>query len=179
MSAALRRSFRALPPTHFVRLTVLDPVNPRELTQCVGRFLRRLRRRGCEYLAVNEWREGRRHHHVLVRTDGELTSAEARELWRGSCRGARVTSYCSPVLNSEGSARYVVKDLRDGSKKEVPPAEFGGRLFSYSKHFLAEPLKALLRAVVDEWRSQARTRTAKHQGIDTSGARNDREQTEG
>jgi hypothetical protein len=65
-------------------------------------------------------------------------------------------SYCRPVANAEGLARYVVKDLRDGSKKEVPPPEFGGRLFSCSKHFLAEPLKSLLRAVVEEWRAQAR-----------------------
>jgi hypothetical protein len=132
-----------------VRLTVLDLVMPQELTRCVGRFLRRLRRRGCEYLAVNEWREGQRHHHVLVRTDRELPPAAVAEMWRASCGGARVTSYCRPVLNSEGSARYVVKDLREGSKKEVPPADFSGRLFSYSGRFLAEPLRVLLKAVVE------------------------------
>jgi hypothetical protein len=180
MSAALMRSFAVLPPTHFVRVTALDPMKPKELTRCVRRFLRRLRRRrGCEYLAVNEWCEGRRHHHVLVRTDGELTAGEVRELWRASCNGARVTSYCKPVGSAEASARYVVKDLRDGAKKEVPPADFGGKLFSYSRGFLTEPLKALLRAAVDEWRSAARTRTGKHQGVDSSGARNDRGQSEG
>ena len=75
MSAALRRSFGALPPTHFVRVTALDLVSAGELTRCVGRFLRRLRWRGCEYFALNEWQEGRRHHHALVRTEGDLTSA--------------------------------------------------------------------------------------------------------
>jgi hypothetical protein len=59
------------------------------------------------------------------------------------------------VRSAEASARYVVKDLRDGSKKEVPPEEFGGRLFSCSKRFLSQPLKALLRAVVDDWRVKA------------------------
>jgi hypothetical protein len=67
------------------------------------------------------------------------------------------------VRSAAASARYVVKDLRDGSKKEVPPAEFGGRLFSYSKRFLAESLKALLRAAVTEWQTQARKKAA-HQG---------------
>ncbi len=160
MSEALRRSFAVLPPTHFVRVTVLDPIRPRELTRCARGFLRRLRRRrrGCEYLAVNEWREGQRHHHVLVRTEGELTSAVVAELWRASCRGARVTSYCKPVASAEASACYVVKDVKDGSKKEVPPSWFRGELFSYSKGFLAEPLKALMRAVVKEWQAKARKR---------------------
>ncbi len=147
----------ALPPTHFVRVTVLDPTRPRELTRCVRRFLRRLRRRqGCEYIAVNEWREGQRHHHILVRSEGELTPAIVAELWRASCPGVRVTSYCKPVRSAEAAARYVVKDLQDGAKKELPPADFGGKLFSYSKHFLAQPLKVLLRAVVGEWRAAAR-----------------------
>jgi hypothetical protein len=179
MSEALRRSFAVLPPTHFLRVTALGPMRPKELTQCVRRFLRRLRWRGCEYLAVNEWREGRRHHHVLVRTDGELTPAIVAELWRASCPGARVTSYCKPVSSVDGAARYVVKDLQDGSKKEVPPEEFGGRLFSSSKHFLAEPLKILMRAVVEEWRVTARTRPGKRQRGNSSGVRNDHRESEG
>ncbi len=178
MSAALRRSFRVLPPTHFVRVTALDAVSVGELTRCVGRFLRRLRRRGCEYFAASEWREGRRHHHVLVRADGDLTSAVVAELWRASCRGARVTSYCRRVASVEASARYVVKDVKDGSKKEVPPAWFRGRLFSYSKGFLAEPLKVLMRAVVEEWRAQARKRTGKHQPDNSSGVSNEGTQAE-
>jgi hypothetical protein len=169
MSAALRRSFGVLPPTHFVRVTALDVVSAVELTRCVGRFLRRLRRRGCEYLVVNEWQEGQRHHHVLVRTDGELTGAVVAELWRDSCRGARGTSYCRPVTSVEAAARYVVKDLSDGSKKEVPPSEFGGKLFSSSRQFLAEPLKVLLRAVREEWRAEAQSRTERHQRGDSAG----------
>jgi hypothetical protein len=157
MSAALRRSFAVLPPTHFVRVTVLDTIRPKELTRCVRGFLRRLRRRGCEYFALNEWQEELRHHHVLVRTGGDLTSAAVGELWRASCGGVRVTSYCQGVRSAEAAARYVVKDVRDGSKKEVPPEEFGGRLFSYSKGFLAQPLKALMGAVVGEWRARARS----------------------
>jgi hypothetical protein len=159
MSAALRRSFRELPPTHFVRVTVLGPMKSRELNGAVGKFLRRLRWRGCEYLAVNEWREGRRHHHVLVRSEGELTGAVVAELWQASSPGVRVTSYCRPVRSAEAVARYVVKDLEDGTKKETPPADFDGRLFSYSKRFLSQPLKTLLRTVADEWRAEARRRT--------------------
>jgi hypothetical protein len=178
MSLALRRSFRALPPTHFVRVTVLEPIKAQDLTRCVGRFLRRLRRRGCEYFAANEWREGRRHHHVLLRTDCNLTSAVVGALWRSSCPGARVTSYCQRVRNAEATARYVVKDLQDGSKKEVPPAEFSGKLFSYSKGFLAEPLKVLLRAVVQEWQSEARNRSREDRRGDSSGESDEGTQTE-
>jgi hypothetical protein len=167
MSEALRRSFGVLPPTHLVRVTALDPMKPKDLTRCVRRFLRRLRRlrrrRGCEYFAINEWREGRRHHHVLVRIEGELSALAVAEMWRASCPGARVTSYCKPVGSVEASARYVVKDLKDGSKKELPPADFGGKLFSSSRGFLVEPLKVLLRAVVDDWQGRARSRAGYRQ----------------
>jgi hypothetical protein len=169
MSAALRRSFRALPPTHFVRVSVLEPMRAKELTGCVGRFLRRLRWRGCEYFALNEWREGRRHHHVLVRTEGVLTSAVVADLWRASCGGARVTSYCKPVRSVEAAGRYVVKDQRDGRKKELPSADFGGKLFSYSRGFLAAPLKGLMRAVVKQWRAQVRNRMGDRPSGDSRG----------
>jgi hypothetical protein len=160
MSAALRRSFQVLPPTHFVRVTVLDPMQTEVLTRCVGRFLRRLRRRDCEYLAVNEWVAGERHHHLLVRTECELTPRALAELWQASCAGARVTSYCHPVRTPEGAARYVVKDVRDWTKKEVPPAWFRGKLFTSSKRFLAQPLKVLMRAVVSGWQAKTRKSAA-------------------
>jgi hypothetical protein len=159
MSGALRRSFEVLPPTHFVRVTMLDPMAPKELTRRVRNFLRRLRRHGCEYFALNEWRQGKRHHHVLVRTAGELTRTIVVALWRASCQGAKGTSYCQPLRNPDGAARYVAKDLRDRSKKEIPPAEFGGRLFSSSKQFFTKPLKVLMKEVVEEWRARVRKRT--------------------
>ena len=68
----------------------------------------------------------------------------------------RVTSYCHPVRSGDAAARYVVKDLSDSSKKEVPPAGFKGKLFSYSRQFFAKPLAVLAREVVEAWRTQAR-----------------------
>jgi hypothetical protein len=104
---------------------------------------------------VNEWHQGDRHHHILLRAPEDSISAAVPGLSWASCRGARVTAYCRPVRTVEGAARYIVKDLRDSLKKEVPPADFCGRLFSYSKRFLAQPLKAIMRAMVEEWRVQA------------------------
>jgi hypothetical protein len=46
--------------------------------------------------------------------------------------------------------------LSDSSKKEVPPAGFKGKLFSYSRQFFAKPLAVLAREVVEAWRTQAR-----------------------
>jgi hypothetical protein len=51
-----------------------------------------------------------------------------------------------------------VKDVKAWWKKELPPTDFCGRLFSYSKRFLAQPLKALVAAEVEEWRAQAQSR---------------------
>jgi hypothetical protein len=156
MSAALRRSFRVLPPTHFVRVRVLDPITGKELTACVGRFLRRLRKRKCEYFSINEWHEGLRHHHILVRTDVDLSPATVAKLWQASCGNVRTNSYCRAVRTTDGTARYVVKDVKAWWKKELAPSEFGGRVFSYSKRFLARPLKILMREVVMEWRAGGR-----------------------
>ena len=139
---------------------MLDPMKPRDL-KLVGRFLRGLRRRGCEYFSLNEWHEGKRHHHVVVRTEEDLRSDVVKDLWRASCRGARVTSYCQQVRNVEGTARYITKDVMDPSRG--PAAWFRGKLFSYSKGFLAAPLKELLRAVVAEWRSQVQNRSGDDQ----------------
>ena len=155
MSAALRLSFRVLAPTHFLRVRVLDPIRGKDLTACVGRFLRRLRRRKCEYFSLNEWHEGLRHHHILVRTDADLSPAKVAELWQASCGNVRTSSYCRAVRSADAVARYLVKDLTAWWKKELPPAEFRGKLFTYSKRFLARPLKILMREVVAEWRLKA------------------------
>ena len=155
MSAALRLSFQLLAPTHFVRVRVLDPITGKALTACVGRFLRRLRKRNYEYFSINEWHEGLRHHHILVRTDVDLSPAKVAELWQASCGDVRTTSYCRPVRSAEATARYLVKDVKAWWKKELPPAEFRGKLFTKSKHFLARPLKNLMREVVAEWRLKA------------------------
>ena len=158
MSAALRLSFQELPPTFFVRVRVMDPIEEKDLTAYVRRFLRRLRRRKCEYFSVTEWHEGLRHHHILIRTDVDLSPAKVAELWQASCGDVRTTSYCRPVRSAEATARYLVKDVKAWWKKELPPAGFHGKLFSYSKLFLAQPLKALVAAVVEEWRAQAQSR---------------------
>ena len=155
MSAALRLSFQELPPTFFVRVRVMDPIEEKDLTAYVRRFLRRLRRRKCEYFSVTEWHEGLRHHHILIRTDVDLSPAKVAELWQASCGNVRTSSYCRAVRSADATARYVVKDVKAWWKKEVPPADFRGRLFSCSKRFLAQPLKAIMRAMVEEWRVQA------------------------
>src|SRR6516165_10545524 len=155
MSAALRLSFQELPPTFFVRVRVMDPIEEKDLTAYVRRFLRRLRRRKCEYFSVTEWHEGLRHHHILIRTDVDLSPAKVAELWQASCGDVRTTSYCRPVRSAEATARYLVKDVKAWWKKELPPAEFRGKLFTKSKHFLARPLKNLMREVVAEWRLKA------------------------
>jgi hypothetical protein len=93
-----------------------------------------------------------------VRTDADLSPAKVAELWQASCGNVRTSSYCRAVRSADAIARYVVKDVKAWWKKELPPAGFHGKLFSYSKLFLAQPLKALVAAVVEEWRAQAQSR---------------------
>src|SRR5262249_18551335 len=155
MSAALRLSFQLLAPTHFVRVRVMDPIEEKDLAACVGRFLRGLRKRKCDYFSINEWHEGLRHHHILGRTDVDLSPAKVAELWQASCGNVRTSSYCRAVRSADATARYVVKDVKAWWKKELPPAEFTGSVCSYSKRFLARPLKILMREVMMERRDKA------------------------
>jgi hypothetical protein len=55
------------------------------------------------------------------------------------------------VRNAAGLARYVVKDVKDQSDIEPPPPTFRGRLLSYSRHFLAAPMRHLWTALRAEW----------------------------
>ena len=105
-----------MPPTHFVRVTVLDPVKPQEMSRSLASFRRRLRRQRCEYFMVTEWRDERRHHHLLVRADGDFDFGSRRPVVdAASCRGARVTSYFAGESAERGGVvtRYVVKDVEE------------------------------------------------------------------
>lgn len=163
MAAVLRRSFRELPPTHELRITVFGLIHDGELSACLTKFLRRLgyrmKRDGFEfrYFLVNEWTEGHRHFHLLVRTDGELTSPLVRELWAKSWPGLPFTHHCATVRDAVAVAKYVVKDLKSQDKKEVPPKTFKGRICRYSRGFLTESLDAVWEKVVGEWQGSPAT----------------------
>jgi len=162
MSACLRKSFRELPPTHEFRVTVLGIISDRELSLAIGRFLRRLRYRlgrlgsGFEYFAINEWAE-HRHTHFLARTQADLTTSMVRASWEKSLPGVPFTPHCAHVRSPAALARYVVKDLKDSSKKELVPATFRGRLFSYSRHFFTKQVQALWLELRQEWYRQPRS----------------------
>jgi hypothetical protein len=132
---------------------VLVLTTDKELSDGLTRYLWRLRYRlkDVEYLAVNEWAGGHRHIHALVRTGGELTPGLVGDLWGKSLPGLSFTHHCGPVRDSVAVARYLVKDIKDGSKKEVPPQSFRGRLLRYSKGFFSAKVADLWREQIAEW----------------------------
>lgn len=157
LALCLRRSFEVLPPTHEVRVTVFGVISDRDLSLAIGRFMRRLRYwlrtrgSGSEYLIVNEWSEGHRHTHTLLRAEANLTPRTIRELWTKTLPGMPFTHHCAPVANPVGLANYVVKHLKDGAKKELAPESFRGRIYSYSKGFFTKPVAALWEEQLSEW----------------------------
>ena len=157
LASCLCRSFLELPPTHEVRITVYGMITDQELSQANGSFFRRLRYRlgtegsECEYLAVNEWSEGHRHMHILVRTCFALTSPMIRALWAKTLPSLPFTHHCAGVRNPAAIARYVVKHVKDDSKKELAPRSFKGRVYSYSRGFFTETLADLWKEQVAEW----------------------------
>jgi hypothetical protein len=103
LAICLGRSFEDLPPTYELRVTVVGVISHRDLSSAICRFLRRLRYRlkalgsRFEYLVVNEWHDGHRHTHFLVRTSADLTRQTVRALWRMSLPQVRFTCHCAPV----------------------------------------------------------------------------------
>jgi hypothetical protein len=137
-----------------IRITVQESITDKELTASMTKFLQRLKAKlgGAEFFLVNEWSDGRRHHHVLIRTAGRLTRRLVRTLWKRCCRGRRFTYYCRKINKTpDAVARYVVKDVRDDSKKELPPKDFRGKVYSYSDGFFSAPVKDLWRDQLAEW----------------------------
>jgi hypothetical protein len=106
---------------------------------------------GCEYLVMNEWSEGHRHVHILVRAEANITPPMVRALWAKTLPGPRFHHHCAPVRNPVGMARYLVKDLKDDTKKELVPQSFRGRHFTYSRRFFTGPVAALWRQQLQAW----------------------------
>lgn len=153
----LERSFRALPPTHHLRITVQDLVGVKELTAAMSKFTRNLKywlRNDCEYFIMNEWRDRHRHHHLLVRTDHPLPRSLVRELWSKALPGKHFTHYCCPVRNPARMAHYLVKNVSSDEKKELSAFTFTGRLWTYSRGFLSKSSKELWEEVKAEWEAK-------------------------
>jgi hypothetical protein len=136
------------------------------LTGATRRFLLRLRYQlkklgsGCEYFVMNEWSDGHRHMHILVRAEADVTSPMIRALWQKTLPGLYFTHHCAPVRCPAALARYIAKDLRDSSKKELAPAAFKGRIYSYSRAFFTKPAAALWQEQLQEWYPERRPDSA-------------------
>jgi hypothetical protein len=129
----------------------------RELSRAMTRFLRRLRHAlarlgpGFEYFAMNEWSEGHQHTHIVVRAGGDATQQMIRSLWAKTLPGVQFTCHCDRVRSAVAMANYLVKNLKDASKKELPPESFKGRIFTCSRHFFTKPIATLWKEQVQEW----------------------------
>jgi hypothetical protein len=140
-------------------VTVLAIIDDRDFSLAVGRFMRRLRyalgklQSSLEYLVMNEWSEGLRHVHILVRVLIDLTRETVRWLWAKTLPGPRFTCHCDPVRIPAAIARYIVKDLKDNSKKELAPQTFNGRIYTYSRGFFTKSVATLWKEQVQEWYS--------------------------
>ena len=153
VGTVLIRSFAELPPTDEARITVLGDASYREVSTGLGKFLRRLKYRACEYLSLSEWKDRRRHMHIPLRTDRKLTPPDIRELWDKSLPNVRFSHHIGPVRCAAALANYLAKNLRDDAKKELVPDDFPGRSITYSRGFLAKPFAALWREQLADWYS--------------------------
>ena len=172
IGACFRISFGELPPTHHFRLTIRDNgITNKLLTEIVGSVLKKMKYKlkpdTFDYLVVNEWSKGKRHHHIVLRTSERLTARFVRPLVEKTLvafakrhPNVHLRSLGKDdlsvmiVRNPVGLAKYVVKDLKDRSKAELPPAEFKGRIFTMSQTFLVRPRDILLNEVKAKWNAK-------------------------
>jgi hypothetical protein len=99
--------------------TVFGVISDPDLSAAISRFLRRLRYwlrkhgSGCAYFLMNEWSDGHRHTHFLLRIDTELTRQTVRVLWEKTLPGVLFTCHCGPVRSPAAMSKYIVKHLKD------------------------------------------------------------------
>jgi hypothetical protein len=132
-------------------------ISDQALTKAVRRFLLRLRYQlgklgsGCQYFVMNEWSDGHRHVHILVRAEADVTPAMLRRLWRKTLPGLPFTHHCGPVRSPVAMSNYLVKHLKDSSKKELPPQSFQGRIYTYSTAFFTKQIATLWKEQRQDW----------------------------
>jgi ParB-like chromosome segregation protein Spo0J len=125
-------------------------VDDEALTGAHGRFLRRLHYRGCEYVAVNDWKRRRRHLHLAVLAPPTFNRREVGRLWRDSLPpGVKGTHYAERIRDLAGLARYLSKNVKAGG--ELVSRTFHGRIYTASQGFLVRPLKQLWREQIEQW----------------------------
>lgn len=148
-AAIMLRSFRELPPTHFVVLQCRSFSGIADCRAALRKFLRLLRRRiGCEYKWVIEPdASGRPHVHILLRATEPIARRRIRRLWRWAC-GQPAQVYCRPVRMVAASARYVPKASRETPRV---PDDWTGRLSGHSARFLTKQKHQLWADVKDSW----------------------------
>jgi hypothetical protein len=88
---------------------------------------------------------------VLVRAVADLTRQMVRSLWQKTLPGLPFTCHCEVVRSPAAIARYIVKHLKDDSKKQLAPQTFEGRIYTYSRSFLTRPVAALWKEQLREW----------------------------
>jgi hypothetical protein len=182
MAIRLRRSFKTLPPTHFLTLHPgASGATDKAFTKAITKFLKALKRRcpaqQMEYLLVNEWRHGVRHAHVLIRIVHPMSRRAVRQAVRTARDVAGVRCSGARVRNVMGAANYIFKHTKRLERKaELTPAGFRGRMYTVSKGFLTKPFKELWQDVQKTRRapgssSDAGSRPAPATGCDSSDVR--------
>jgi hypothetical protein len=152
-AAIMLRSFRELPPTHFVVLQCRSFAGIADCRQALRRFLRLLRCRiACEYKWVIEPdANGLPHVHILLRATVPISRRRIRRMWRRAC-GSPVRTHCGAVRIPAATARYVTKACQ--ATPQVPQ-EWHGPLSGHSLGFLTKRKAQLWAEEKSSWHTSS------------------------
>lgn len=169
-SNILRRSFKELPPTQHLRLTLTSGhyhphVTCREQSKIVSELCKAIVRRKTEYFRANEWSPttAQRHQHFLLRSNHVWDRDDAWEVVSGVLTRHRrknpeaewhVDLRLEPVHDPDAIAKYVVKDVIDPAKKSHPPHWYRGQIAKPSGSFLSKSKDELWLECRRDWHGQ-------------------------
>jgi hypothetical protein len=141
MCRRLDDALRVRPVTHHLRLSCLEGLPDRLLSHAHSAFFRRLRRSASlDYFRINEWAEGKRHLHAMIRLhDGRLPTSHIGQLWRKSLPDQTLTHCWEPIADQFALSRYLTK------LEELPPPGADVRLHSASRGFFPPVSKETVR----------------------------------
>jgi hypothetical protein len=131
-------TLQARPAKYKLRLTAYGVTDDRQLGRAHSGFFKMLRKYvGCGYWWINEWSDGHRHLHAIIRAVDEISRDLVARLWRAALPDAGTSCYFRPIQDQTRLAIYVTK------LKEVPPPSFPGRLYGSSRKFFAPASQGL------------------------------------
>lgn len=153
LGACLILSAETYPPSLTVRITPQDPTSYDTWRRFLAKFHATLKRSEINYFNKLEFGRSGFHNHLLLRCEADFDEVRVRRTLTtlADTMEISITTYVARIRCVNAICRYVAKDTSDFRRIVPPPPSFRGRTFTYSRGYLAAPMRTLRLQVWSRW----------------------------